>query len=247
MRRWFAASSQCIGRLSTDCACRVQREEESGIADGRHGHPVKLRGEVLTCLIEHCRANPCVSSSTVQRLLQERFGVSISVSQLNRVRARLGLTRKPVPREKKPQTGVIIAPGSHEQAGGLRMPGSSYRDWAPDTVGAGVATSPGPTGAAVPSPGRQCSGASALAADLAVVFELSDCNAHGICVAIPPMVWPCSPDEHVPMAIATQKPFCRRWLTPMEQNASRMPLHPGPPFSGMYQEKIRKEPNACTR
>ncbi len=80
---------------------RVQCEEESGLADGRHGHPVKLRGEVLTCLIEHCQANPCVFSSTVQRLLQERFGVSVSVSQLNRVRARLGLTRTPVPREKK--------------------------------------------------------------------------------------------------------------------------------------------------
>jgi len=100
---------------------RVQREEESGFADGRHGHPVKLRGEVFTCLIEHCQANPCVSSSTVQRLLQERFGVSISVSQLNRVRARLGLTRKPVPREKRPKTSFAITPGYHEQAGGLLL------------------------------------------------------------------------------------------------------------------------------
>ena len=99
----------------------VQREEESGFADGQHGHPVKLRGEVFTCLIEHCQANPCVSSSTVQRLLQERFGVSISVSQLNRVRARLGLTRKPVPREKKPKTSFAITPGYHEQAGGLLL------------------------------------------------------------------------------------------------------------------------------
>ena len=82
---------------------RVQREEESGFADRRHGYPVKVRGEVLTCLIEHCQAHPCVSSATVQCLLQGRFGVSISVSQLNRVRARLGLTRKPVPREKKAQ------------------------------------------------------------------------------------------------------------------------------------------------
>ncbi len=41
---------------------RVQREGESGFADGRHGHPVKLRGEVLTCLIEHCQASPSVES-----------------------------------------------------------------------------------------------------------------------------------------------------------------------------------------
>jgi transposase len=80
---------------------RVQREGESALADGRHGHPVKLRGEVLTCLIEHCQASPSVSSVVVQCAIFERFGLSISVSQLNRVRASLELSRKPVPREKK--------------------------------------------------------------------------------------------------------------------------------------------------
>jgi transposase len=79
---------------------RVQNEGERVLTDGRHGHPVKLRGEVFALVREHCQANPCVSSPTVQCLLQERFGLSISVSQLNRVRASLGLTRKPVPREK---------------------------------------------------------------------------------------------------------------------------------------------------
>lgn len=80
---------------------RAQREGEGVLTDGRHGHPVKLRGDVLALVREHCQANPCVSSPAVQRLLQERCGVGVSVSQLNRVRARLGLTRKPVPREKK--------------------------------------------------------------------------------------------------------------------------------------------------
>lgn len=80
---------------------RVQREGERALIDGRHGHPVKLRGEILALVCEYCQANPCVSSSAVQRLLQERFGVSVSVSQLNRVRAARGLTRTPAPREKK--------------------------------------------------------------------------------------------------------------------------------------------------
>jgi transposase len=80
---------------------RVQNEGEGALTDGRHGHPVKLCGGILTALIESCQANPCVSSSVVQHLLQERFSLHISVSQLNRVRASLGLTRKPVPREKK--------------------------------------------------------------------------------------------------------------------------------------------------
>ncbi len=82
---------------------RVQHKGESGFTDGRHGHPVKLRGEVLTCLKEHCQSNPSVSSSAVQGLLHERFGLLISVSQLNRRRAALGLSRQWVPREKKIQ------------------------------------------------------------------------------------------------------------------------------------------------
>lgn len=82
---------------------RVQSEGEKALTDGRHGHPVKLRGEALALVCEHCQANPCVSSSAVQRLVQERLSLAISVSQLNRVRASLGLTRKLVPREKKAQ------------------------------------------------------------------------------------------------------------------------------------------------
>jgi len=80
---------------------RVQQEGEGAFTDGRHGHPVKLRGKVLTFLKEYCQNNPYVASSTVQRLLYESCALSISVSQLNRVRATLGLSRKLVPREKK--------------------------------------------------------------------------------------------------------------------------------------------------
>jgi transposase len=80
---------------------RVQSEGEKALTDGRHGHPVKLRGEALTVLTEHCQTTPCVSSPVLQRLLQERLGLCISVSQLNRVRASLGLSRRKVAREKK--------------------------------------------------------------------------------------------------------------------------------------------------
>ena len=79
---------------------RVQREGDHGFADGRHGHPVKLCGEVLTFLIESCQATPSLASSVLQRAICERFASAPSVSQLNRVRARLGLSRQPVPREK---------------------------------------------------------------------------------------------------------------------------------------------------
>jgi transposase len=79
---------------------RVRSEGERALIERRHGHPIKFRGEILVLVCEHCQVNPCVSSSTVQRLLQERFRVSVSVSQLNRVRAACGLTRMPAPREK---------------------------------------------------------------------------------------------------------------------------------------------------
>ena len=86
---------------------RVQSEGERALSDGRHGHPVKLRGEVLTNLVEHCQATPSISSSAVRHLLQARFGLCISVSQLNRVRASLGLSRQCVPREKKAQNRTL--------------------------------------------------------------------------------------------------------------------------------------------
>ena len=85
----------------------VQSEGESALTDGRHGHPVKLCGEVLTFLKEHCQSHPSASSSAVQCLLHERFGLCISISQLNRVRAGLGLSRKSVPREKKAQNRLL--------------------------------------------------------------------------------------------------------------------------------------------
>ncbi len=60
---------------------RVQSEGEKALTDERHGHPVKLRGEALTVLMERCQTTPCVSSPVLQRLLQEHLGLCISVSQ----------------------------------------------------------------------------------------------------------------------------------------------------------------------
>ncbi len=83
---------------------RVRAQGETGYTDGRHGHPIKLRGEVRAFLIELCQATPSVSSPVVQHAIEERFGLAISVSQLNRVRADLRLSRRCVPREKKAQS-----------------------------------------------------------------------------------------------------------------------------------------------
>jgi transposase len=86
---------------------RVEREGENGFADGRHGHPVKLRGEVLTFLIEFCQATPSVASSVLQHAISERFASPPSISQLNRIRAHLGLSRQPALREKKASSNLL--------------------------------------------------------------------------------------------------------------------------------------------
>ena len=93
--------SPCIVRPCIGLLKRVRAEGETAYTDGRHGHPIKLRGEVRTFLIEVCQATPSISSPCVQHAIQERFGLSLSVSQLNRVRASLGLSRRRMPREKK--------------------------------------------------------------------------------------------------------------------------------------------------
>jgi transposase len=80
---------------------RVRTQGEAGYSDGRQGHPIKIRGEVRTFLIESCEATPSLCSPMLQHLIQERFDICLSVSQLNRVRASLGLTYQPLPREKK--------------------------------------------------------------------------------------------------------------------------------------------------
>jgi transposase len=80
---------------------RVRTEGETAFSDGRHGHPIKLRGEVRTFLIDLCQQALSTPSSVMQAALQERFHLTISVSQLNRVRATLGLSSRCIPREKK--------------------------------------------------------------------------------------------------------------------------------------------------
>jgi transposase len=80
---------------------RVERGDEDTLVERRHGHPVKLRGEVLTFLLDYCQNHESAASREVQHCVSERFGLSVSVSQLNRVRAAHGLSRQSVPREKK--------------------------------------------------------------------------------------------------------------------------------------------------
>lgn len=74
---------------------RVRAEGEGALHDGRHGHASKLREPIREWLDGYCRASPACTSRTVQTALYERFGVRVSITHLNRVRAALGVSRHP--------------------------------------------------------------------------------------------------------------------------------------------------------
>ena len=85
---------------------RLRANPALALEDGRHGHPVKLRGEVRDWLVAFCQAAPHMPSHAVQVALQERFGLLVSISQLNRVRAVLGLSS----RTRGKKTGGFCCP-----------------------------------------------------------------------------------------------------------------------------------------
>ncbi len=91
----------------------VRTKGNIALQDGRHGHPSKLRGEIRTFLEAFCREAPDTPSSAMQAQLQARFAVSVSISQINRVRAALGVSncskrqkqgKKPEEREALPRS-----------------------------------------------------------------------------------------------------------------------------------------------
>jgi transposase len=96
---WHLAAAAAGLQTSQSTAyrlCQAVRERgEMALQDGRHGHPVKLRGEARTFLEAYCRKAPHTPSSVIQTLLQERFDLSVSISQINRVRVALGVRNHP--------------------------------------------------------------------------------------------------------------------------------------------------------
>jgi transposase len=62
--------------------------------DRRQGHATKVRGAVRTWLEGYYQHHPRASGKAVQALLEEQYGVRVSVTHLNRLRAALlGATR----------------------------------------------------------------------------------------------------------------------------------------------------------
>ena len=73
---------------------RDEQKAERAFLDDRHGHPYKITEPVRRWMTEFCATNPQVASSCVQSELKSSFGVAVSVSQINRVRAEYGVTKQ---------------------------------------------------------------------------------------------------------------------------------------------------------
>src|SRR6266436_1071624 len=96
---WREAVQAAGVQMSRATAYRLrQRMLEGGaeaVYDRRQGHAVKVCGAVRTWLKGYYQQHPRAPGKAVQALLEERYGVRVSVTHLNRIRAALlGATRR---------------------------------------------------------------------------------------------------------------------------------------------------------
>jgi transposase len=97
---WQTAAAESQLPISRATAYRlVQYARDEGKAtkpflDDRHGHPYKVTKPVQVWINEVCIDKMQMPSSWVQRELKSRFGVAVSVSQINRVRSKLGVSNR---------------------------------------------------------------------------------------------------------------------------------------------------------
>src|SRR5437899_630933 len=135
---WHAAAAVAELRTSRTAAYRLLRRagvegDEAAVVDGRHGHPAKVRAPVQAWLVEQYQTASETPSRVVQAAVREHFGLEVSISQLNRVRAALSVGRpRPGLGGKSANTG---ARGSGQPAAG----GRSRRDGGAGHAGADVA------------------------------------------------------------------------------------------------------------
>jgi transposase len=100
-----AESQLPIARATAYRLVQYARDEEKApqvFLDDRHGHPYKVTEPVQAWIREVCTDNVQMPSSRIQRELKSRFDVAVSVSQINRVRAKLGVSNQWSGRAQEP-------------------------------------------------------------------------------------------------------------------------------------------------
>ena len=120
---WQVTAIQAGLPISQSQAYRLMKAArergEAALFDERHGHPRKLRGAARAFLEEQCGQALQTPSSTIQALLRERFDLQVSISQINRVRAALGISNHakcPEPGKKRRERGALSLNQSGKKA-----------------------------------------------------------------------------------------------------------------------------------
>ena len=97
---WRAAAAHSQLQISRSTASRLHqqaRDEDKAASvflDERHGHPYTLTAPVQAWLVEVCTRDPQIPSSRIQAELKSSFGIQVSVSHLNSVRAQQAVTKQ---------------------------------------------------------------------------------------------------------------------------------------------------------
>lgn len=87
---------------------QFRTQGEAALHDGRHGHIAKMHKPMRAWLEARCREELSLPSSSLQKELSAHFGVLVSITHLNRIRAAHGVARQPARMEKKsgPQLNI---------------------------------------------------------------------------------------------------------------------------------------------
>ncbi len=105
-KRWDEAADAAGLKTSQTAAYRLLRlvrtEGAAPLEERRHGHPYKLTGTVREWLVGRCRGTPGVPARVLRTEISDRFGVTMSVTHINRVRAELGVSNTSRVRGGKP-------------------------------------------------------------------------------------------------------------------------------------------------
>ncbi len=93
--KWCEAAERAGISTSQTAAYRLLRlvrsEGDAALEERRHGHPHKVTPPVREWLLERCRGTPDLPGRVLRDEIEARFGVGISITHINRVRAELGV------------------------------------------------------------------------------------------------------------------------------------------------------------
>jgi transposase len=102
---WQEAASRAGSRISRSTAYRwfqqFRTQGEASLHDGRQGHIAKMHQPIQAWLEARCREEPSLPSSSLQKELNAHFGMLVSITHLNCIRAAHGLERQPARMGKK--------------------------------------------------------------------------------------------------------------------------------------------------